>query len=99
MDGTSFDEIVVFFLPKFLLQLVDGECLFEIDDVVKNVYADSSDVVEKVGIRAIYLVNDIRQSEKRFIGIKKALLCPNEAYESVTQILLDFECDDLLCSR
>ncbi|TVR49537.1 MAG: hypothetical protein EA425_11815 [Puniceicoccaceae bacterium] len=94
MDCLAFDELVVFAFADLLLDLIDGELLLEVEDIVEHLDPQFGDVVEKVGVRPVFVVHDIGQGKKLILGLEDGLLGADESDESLAEILVDTEGDE-----
>ena len=51
-------------------------------------------MIEQIGIRAVFLIEDVGQREEFFLGLKQRLLHPLEADLAAAQIFVDPERDE-----
>ncbi len=70
MDGFALDEMAVLILADLVLDFVDGELRFEVEEVVEHLHAAAREMIEQVGVGAVFLVEDVGQREKFFLGSK-----------------------------
>ena len=56
MDGFAFNKTGVLVFADLVLDLVDGELGFEVEDVVEHLHAAAGEVVEEVGVGSVFLV-------------------------------------------
>ena len=94
VDGLALDEMAVLRLADLVLDLVDRELRLEVEQIVEHLHAAAGEVVEQVGVGAVFLVEDVGQREKLFLGLEQRLLGALEADLAVAEVLVDAEGDE-----
>ena len=94
MDRAALDEVAVLRLAQLVLDLVDGELGFEVEEVVEHLDAAARHEVEQVGVGAVLLVEDVGQHEKFLLGLEERFLGALEPHLAAAEVLLDAEGDE-----
>ena len=81
----------VLVLAELVFDFVEGELRFEFEEVVQHLHAAARDVIEQVGVGAVFLVKDVSEREKFLVGFEERFLRALEADAAVAEILLDPE--------
>lgn len=91
MDGFALDEAGVLFFAEFVLDLIDGEFGFEVEDIVEEFDSAAGEVVEEVGVGAVFVVEGIGEGEEFIFGVGDGFLDAAEADAAFADFLLDAE--------
>jgi hypothetical protein len=89
VDGFALDEIGVLVLADFVLHLVDRQLRFEGEQIVEHLDAAARQVIEQVGVRAVLLIENIRQREQLLLGFEQRFLHALQPHLAGAEIAID----------
>ena len=78
MNSFAFHVILVLALTDLLLQFVHCQALVELDEVIQHHYAKACNVVQKIGVGAFFLVDDVGQGKVCVIIFQEGVLGVDE---------------------
>ena len=91
VHGLALHEVDVPGLANLILHLVDAELLLKVEEIVEHLHTHARDVIEKVGIGSVFLVEQVGQGEKLVLRLEERVLHPGQAHAARPEVPFDTE--------